>query len=126
MSYERILISNNEAPTVWDRLSALPVSNTLDLATRYGRDGTVTNFSGDMPSASAWKLTTTRWLNTGTAIAFTSSKSGTERPSIAARAFAPRMRYCDARGPAPQLTYFLTSGVASSEPGRVDRASFTA
>ena len=46
--------------------------------------------------------------------------------NIAARAFAPRMRYCDARGPAPQLTYFFTSGVASSEFGRVDRASFTA
>ena len=45
----------------------------------YGRSGTVTNFAGDMPSASAWKFTTTRWLSTGTAIAFTSSKSGTAR-----------------------------------------------
>src|SRR3954470_19268300 len=85
----------------------------------YGREGTVTSFSGDMPSASAWKFTTTRWLNTGTAIAFTSSRSGTARPSIAARALAPSMRYWDARGPAPQLTYFFTSGVASSVFGRV-------
>ena len=28
--------------------------------TPYGRSGTVTNRSGDMPSASAWKFTTTR------------------------------------------------------------------
>src|SRR5678816_2309754 len=92
----------------------------------YGRVGTVTSRSGDIPSASAWKFTTTRWLSTGTAIALTSSRSGTARPSIAARALAPRMRYCEARGPAPQLTYFLTWVVASSAFGRVERASRTA
>ena len=27
----------------------------------YGFEGTVTSFSGDIPSASAWKFTTTRW-----------------------------------------------------------------
>src|SRR3954470_17909515 len=91
----------------------------------YGRVGTVTSRSLDIPSASAWKLTTTRWLRTGTAIAFTSSRSGTARPSIAARALAPRIKYCDARGPAPQLTYFFTIGVDSSAPGRVDRARRT-
>jgi hypothetical protein len=52
--------------------------------------------------------------------------SGTERPSIAAFALAPRMRYWDARGPAPQLTYFFTSGVASGASGRVERATRTA
>ena len=36
------------------------------------------------------------------------------------------MRYCDARGPAPQLTYFFTFGGASGASGRVERASFTA
>ena len=78
------------------------------------------------PSASAWKLTTTRWPSTGIAIESTSSMSGTLRPSIAARALAPRIRYCDARGPAPQLTYFFTCGVASTSSGRVDRARPTA
>src|SRR4051812_43234785 len=78
------------------------------------------------PSASAWKLSTTRWLKTGSAIAATSSMSGIARPSIAARALAPRIRYCDARGPAPQLTYFFTFGDASGASGRVERASFTA
>ena len=34
------------------------------------------------------------------------------------------MRYCDARGPAPQLTYFFTFGDASGASGRVERASF--
>jgi hypothetical protein len=38
---------------------------------------------------------------------------------------APRMRYCDARGPAPQLTYFLMFAGPSGESGRVERASFT-
>lgn len=49
----------------------------------------------------------------------TSSGPGVGRPSRMARVLAPRIRYCEARGPAPQLTQFLTN---SSEPfsfGRV-------
>ena len=42
-----------------------------------------------IPSASAWKFSTTRWRRTASATVRTSSRSGTERPSIAARAFAP-------------------------------------
>ena len=52
--------------------------------------------------------------------------SGISRPSIAASALAPRIRYCDARGPAPQLTYFFTVAGASGASGRGDRASFSA
>src|SRR5262249_14133560 len=56
------------------------------------------------PSASAWKLVSTRWRRTGSASAPTSSTETAGRPESAARAFAPRIRACDARGPAPQLT----------------------
>ena len=52
--------------------------------------------------------------------------SGVVRPSMATRALAPNTRYCDARGPALQLTYCFTSGVASAASGRVDRTSATA
>ena len=45
--------------------------------------------SESMPSASAWKFTSTRCRKTGNATASTSSKSTTVRPSSSARAFAP-------------------------------------
>ena len=63
---------------------------------------------------------------TAGATAITSSRSAIGRPSIAARAFAPNTRYCDARGPAPQSTYSLMNGGASPSGGRVIRASVTA
>src|SRR5258705_7424039 len=92
----------------------------------HGFGSPATNYAAVTPSASAWKLSTTRCASTGSAMAATSSRSGIPRPPIAARAVAPGMRYCDARGPAPQLTYFFTSGLASCASGRVARASFTA
>ena len=39
---------------------------------------------------------------------------------------AATMRYCEARGPAPQLRYWFTSAVARSRPGRVEAARLTA
>ena len=54
------------------------------------------------PSASASKFKTSRWARTDGATALTSWKFGTGRPSMAARALAPRTRYWEARGPAPQ------------------------
>ena len=77
-------------------------------------------------SASAWKLETTRCRSTAGAIARTSSRSGMPRPDNAARAFAPSTRYCDARGPAPQLTYRRVISGDSSSSGRVERTSRTA
>jgi len=45
-----------------------------------------------IPSASAWKLTSTRCRNTGSATLRMSSGEGTARPSSTAAAFAPRIR----------------------------------
>src|SRR5271165_6047926 len=56
------------------------------------------NWSTSKPSARAWKLSTRRWRKTGTATARTSAKSTWKRPARMARALAPRIRYCDARG----------------------------
>lgn len=66
-----------------------------------GRGYRLTSFSTPTPSASAWKFSTTRCPSTLCATAFTSSRSGTLRPSSAARALAPRIMYWPARGPAP-------------------------
>src|SRR2546422_2086343 len=50
------------------------------------------------------------------------------RPSSAARALAPRIKYWDARGPAPHDTNCLMNAgtSASPPPGRVIRTSVTA
>ncbi len=48
-----------------------------------------------------------------------------KRPSIAATAFAPMMRNCPARGPAPQSTILRTNAGADSSFGRVARTSRT-
>src|ERR1017187_3278125 len=56
-------------------------------------------------AASAAKLVITRWRSTDVATARPSSRPAWGLPSIAARALAPRTRYCDARGPAPHSTY---------------------
>ena len=44
----------------------------------------------------------------------------------ALRALAPRIKYCTARGPAPQVTHFFTESEASSDFGRVLRTIATA
>ena len=54
------------------------------------------------PSLSAAKFTTMRWRSTGLASARMSSRATCGRPWTRARAFAPRIRNCVARGPAPQ------------------------
>src|SRR5438067_1221429 len=78
------------------------------------------------PAASAAKLITSRCVSTVGATARRSSSSGMGRPSSAARALAPRIKYWDARGPAPHDTYCLMNGGASSSGGRVIRTSVTA
>src|SRR5439155_4863660 len=78
------------------------------------------------PAASAAKLMTIRWVSTVDATLRRSSSSAIGRPSSAARALAPSTRYCDARGPAPQETYSLMNGGASTSPGREVRTSVTA
>src|SRR5690554_3803670 len=55
------------------------------------------------PWASASKLTRRRWRRIGAASARISSLLTVKRPSKIARALPPRIRYCPARGPAPQL-----------------------
>src|SRR5256884_291752 len=80
------------------------------------------------PAASAAKLITSRWVSTVGATARRSSSSGIGRPSSAARALAPRIKYWDARGPAPHDTNSLMNAgtSASPPPGRVIRTSVTA
>ncbi len=58
--------------------------------------------------------------------ALTSSSAGVKRPSKAALALAERIRYCEARGPAPQATHCLISFKASSVLGRDFLTKFTA
>src|SRR5437899_1960500 len=48
------------------------------------------------------------------------------RPSSAARALAPKIRYCDARGPAPHATNSLMNAGDSASGARVIRTSVTA
>src|SRR5437879_12416329 len=78
------------------------------------------------PAASAAKLITIRCVSTVGATRRTSSSSAIGRPSSAARALAPRIRYCDARGPAPQEMYSLMKGGEASSGGRDIRTSATA
>jgi len=86
----------------------------------------VTRLSLVRSAASALKFVTIRCRNTAGATVFTSSKSAIGRPSIAARAFAPNTRYCDARGPAPHSTNSRMNFGDSAATGRVIRASVTA
>ena len=62
------------------------------------------------PSASALKFVMTRWRRTdGRDGADVLAAGGTRLPLRTARVFAPRIRYCEARGPAPQLTQSCTN-----------------
>ena len=75
------------------------------------------------PSAWAWKLVLMRWRRTGTATLRMSSSETLNRPSIAAIALPPRIRFCPARGPAPQsIRSLMNCGVCGSA-GRVARTS---
>src|SRR4029453_19281577 len=77
-------------------------------------------------AASAAKLQMMRCRRTDRASACTSSTEAAKRPCSTARALAPRMRYCEARGPAPQLTQSLTKAGACGCDGRVACTSLTA
>src|SRR5262249_42763389 len=57
--------------------------------------------SASIPSARAWKFKTKRWRSPGTATACTSAKSTWNWPRSPARALAPRIKYCAARGLPP-------------------------
>ena len=57
-----------------------------------------------IPSASALKLVISRCLRTGRVTFFISSISGVYLPYKIAFVLAPRIRYCEALGPAPQLS----------------------
>ena len=81
------------------------------------REAAWTISSASMPSASAWKFTSTRWRRTGSATARMSSKSTTVRPSSSARALPPSSSAWPARGPAPQRTHLRTKSGASSPAG---------
>ena len=70
------------------------------------------------PSASAFYSLIRSGVNTKAAIAFTSSMSGENLP-LSCMAFSTQTKYCDALGPAPQLTYWLTSLMALEADGRV-------
>ena len=78
------------------------------------------------PSASALKLGRTRCLRMGPANDCTSPIFGDGLPSRTALAFAPKTRYCDAQGPAPQSTDIRMKSGARSELGLVEADSFTA
>src|SRR5262245_7047977 len=78
------------------------------------------------PAASAAKLMTIRCVRTVGATVRRSSSSAIGRPSSAARALAPRAKYCDARGPAPQEMNSLMKAGAAASGGRVIRTSVTA
>ena len=58
---------------------------------------------GVTPSLSAAKFNTSRCRSTGLANACTSSQATCVRPCNKARALAPRIKNCTARGPAPEL-----------------------
>lgn len=55
-------------------------------------------------SESALKFRIIRWRNTGSATFLISSRSGENLPSRIQRVFAAMIKFCAARGPAPQLT----------------------
>src|SRR5258705_4162987 len=78
------------------------------------------------PAASPAKLITSRCVSTVGATERRSSSSAIGRPSSAARALAPKTRYCDARWPAPQDTYSFMKAGAWGSGGRVIRTSVTA
>ena len=78
------------------------------------------------PSASALKFVTSRCRNVGPARVRTSSISGVWRPVSSARVLAPRMRYCEARGPAPQRIQSLHKLRCLRGPGRLARTRRTA
>src|SRR5438874_837486 len=67
-----------------------------------------------------------RWEKTCWATARTSLVEGAGRPDSMALAFAPRIRFWEARGPAPHSTYFFTTGIASDSRGRDALARDTA
>src|SRR5207244_7811555 len=71
---------------------------------RASRSSCATTARESTPSASAWKLVRTRCRMTGSANARTSSTVAAGRASSAARALAPTINACEARGPAPQAT----------------------
>ena len=56
-------------------------------------------------------------LNIGADTAFTSSISGAYFPTFSAWHLAPKIKYWEALGPAPQDIYFLTKSVASTVLG---------
>ena len=78
------------------------------------------------PSASALKFVIKRCRNTGFAIALISSISGAGLPSKIAFAFAPKTKYCDALGPAPQSIQSLIVDDDLSELGLVFETNSTA
>src|SRR4051794_26173592 len=93
-------------PEPVDKLVAVFVAHLRTGSVGFGvfSSSRATTLSEFIPSASALKFVMMRCRSRGGATAATSSVVAQLRPYSAARAFAPRMRYCDARGPAPQLT----------------------
>ena len=90
----------------------------------YPSSNSLINISSVLkPSASALKFVIKRCPNTGFAIALISSISGAGLPSKIAFAFAPKTKYCDALGPAPQSIQSLIVADDLSELGLVYSAN---
>ena len=81
----------------------------------------VTRLSEVMPSERAAKFGMTRCLRMGTQTAWMSSMATWQRPRSAARDLPARMRFSEARGPAPHAMNFFTNSGASGSSGRVAR-----
>src|SRR5690606_26235032 len=79
--------------------------------TRVGVDSTsfLITLSVVTPSDAAVKFARIRWRRTGKASDWMSSCETFSRPYRRARALAPRIRFCTARGPAPHDSHSLTN-----------------